>query len=395
MNRTSWLQERRMEKFIEVLSRFEEKRLSGHDAAEILGMSERTFRRYRRRHEDCGFDGLFDRRLGKKSARAVPADEVSWMIEQYRTRHMGWNVKHFHDHLVKHHNFNWGYTWTKTRLQRSGLVIKVCGRGKHRRRRPRRPCTGMMLHQDGSTHEWLEGRAKLDLIVTMDDATSEVYSAFLVDEEGTKSSFRGFLNVFETHGLPSTVYTDRGSHYFHTPKAGEKVDKMRLTQVGRAFHQLGIEHIAAYSPEARGRSERAFKTFQDRLVNELKFNGIITMEAANAYIRDVYVPDHNTRFTVEPEDCASAFVPVAVPAVLRDIMCVQKKRIVRRDNTVSYNNLILQLPQSPIRHHYVKARVRVHEYPNRTIAIFHGPGKIATYSKQGEIITGQKISKAA
>ncbi len=395
MNRTSWLQERRMEKFIDVLSRYEEKRLSGHDAAEILGMSERTFRRYRRRYEDCGSDGLNDRRLGKKSVRAVPADETSWMLEQYETRYMGWNVKHFHDHLVKHHNFNWGYTWTKTRLQRSGLVIAVCGRGIHRRKRPRRPCTGMMLHQDGSTHEWLEGKPKLDLIVTMDDATSKVYSAFLVEEEGTMSSFRGFLDVFECHGLPCSIYTDRGSHYFHTPKAGEKVDKTRLTQVGRAFHQLGIEHIAAYSPEARGRSERAFQTFQDRLVNELKLHDITDMAVANRYITEIYLPDHNARFSVAAEDETSAFVPVAVPAVLRDIMCVQSGRIVRRDNTVSYNNLVLQLPQSLIRHHYVKARVRVHEYSDDTMAIFHGPGKIATYSKQGEIITRQKTQKAA
>ena len=358
-------------------------------------MSERTFRRYRRRYEDCGSDGLNDRRLGKKSVRAVPADETSWMLEQYETRYMGWNVKHFHDHLVKHHNFNWGYTWTKTRLQRSGLVIAVCGRGIHRRKRPRRPCTGMMLHQDGSTHEWLEGKPKLDLIVTMDDATSKVYSAFLVEEEGTMSSFRGFLDVFECHGLPCSIYTDRGSHYFHTPKAGEKVDKTRLTQVGRAFHQLGIEHIAAYSPEARGRSERAFQTFQDRLVNELKLHDITDMAVANRYITEIYLPDHNARFSVAAEDETSAFVPVAVPAVLRDIMCVQSGRIVRRDNTVSYNNLVLQLPQSLIRHHYVKARVRVHEYSDDTMAIFHGPGKIATYSKQGEIITRQKTQKAA
>jgi transposase len=384
-----------MEKFIDILDRCEEKRLSYGEAAEILGMSERTLRRYRRRYEECGLEGLNDRRLGRKPARTVPADKASWMIEQYETRYMGWNVKHFHDHLVKHHNFNWGYTWTKTQLQRSGLVIKVCGRGKHRRKRPRRPCIGMMLHQDGSTHEWFEGQPKLDLIVTMDDATSEVYSAFLVDEEGTMSSFRGFLDVFESRGLPCSIYTDRGSHYFYTPKAGEKVDKTRLTQVGRALHQLGIEHIAAYSPEARGRSERAFQTFQDRLVNELKLHGITDMAAANRYMTDVYLPDHNARFAVAPEDETSAFVPIAAPAALRDIMCTHTERIVRKDNTVSYNNRVLQIPQSPYRHHYVKARVRVHEYQDGTIAIFHGPGKIATYSKQGEIIIRQQTKKAA
>jgi len=379
-----------MDKFIDVLSRFSKKRLSGHDAAEILGMSERTFRRYRQRHEDFGLDGLFDQRLGNKSARAVPADEISWMLDQYETRYMGWNVKHFHDHLVKHHNFNWGYTWTKTQLQHRGFVVKVKGRGKHRRKRPRRPCIGMMLHQDGSTHEWLEGQPQLDLIVTMDDATSQVYSAFLIDEEGTASSFRGFLDVFERYGLPCSIYTDRGSHYFHTPKAGEKVDKHNLTQVGRAFHQLGIEHIAAYSPQARGRSERVFQTFQDRLVNELKLNRITDMAVANRYITDTYLPDHNARFAIAPEDEASAFVPVAAPAILADIMCVHNQRIVRNDNTVSYKNLILQLPQSSTRRHYVKAQVRVHEYPDGCLAIFHGPGKLADYNKKGETISDKQ-----
>jgi transposase len=391
MNRTAWKQERRMNKFADILSRIEDKRLSNLDAAEILGMSERTFRRYRRRFEHQGLDGLFDQRLGAKSARAVPTDQIEWMIEQYRTRYLGWNVKHFHDHLVKHHAFNLGYTWTKNQLQRSGLVIKVCGRGKHRRKRPRRPCIGMMLHQDGSTHEWLEDQPKLDLIVTMDDATSQVYSAILVDEEGTASSFRGFLDVFESHGLPCSIYTDRGSHYFYTPKAGEKVDKHNLTQVGRALSQLGIEHIAAYSPQARGRSERVFATFQDRLINELKLNAITDMAEANRYITETYLPDHNARFSVAPEDEASAFVPVAAPAILADIMCVQEARIVRNDNTVSYRKLSLQLPQSALRHHYVKARVRVHEYLDGCLAIFHGPGKLARYNKKGEIIPDKQM----
>jgi hypothetical protein len=247
----------------------------------------------------------------------------------------------------------------------------------------------MMLHQDGSTHEWLEGQAKLDLIVTMDDATSQVYSAFLVDEEGTASSFRGFLDVFERHGLPCSIYTDRGSHYFHTPKAGEKVDKTNPTQVGRAFGQLGIEHIAAYSPQARGRSERVFATFQDRLINELKLNAITDMAEANRYITETYLPDHNARFSVAPEDEASAFVPAAAPAILADIMCVQVARIVRNDNTVSYRNLSLQLPQSALRHHYVKARV--HEYLDGCLAIFHGSGKLARYNKKREIIPDKQM----
>ena len=288
----------------------------------MLGMSERSFRRYRRRYEDDGLDGLFDRRLDKASARRVPADRIEWVLEQYRTRHTGWTVKHFHDHLCAHHGFAWSYTWTKTTLQRAGLVSKAPRRGAHRRRRPRKPCVGMMLHQDGSRHEWLAGQAACDLIVTMDDATSEIYSAFLVEEEGTASTFRALKQVFTDKGMPSSLYTDRGSHYFHTPEAGGKVAKDQHTQVGRALHQLGIEHIAAYSPEARGRSERAFGTLQDRLVKELALAGIATVEAANRFIADTYLPDHNRRFATPPELDDSAFVPLEHPGQIDDILCL-------------------------------------------------------------------------
>ena len=272
--------------FCDVLGRFEAKRLSALDAAELLGMSERSFRRYRRRYEAEGLDGLFDRRLGKASSRRVCVDRIEWVLEQYRTRHVGWTVKHFHDHLRAHHGFHLSYSWTKTVLQRAGLATRAARRGAHRRRRPRKPCRGMMLHQDGSRHAWLAGRVPLDLIVTLDDATSEIHSAFLVEEEGTASTFWALKQVFTEHGLPGALYTDRGSHYFHTPEAGGKVDKGRHTQVGRALHQLGIEHIAAYSPEARGRSERAFGTLQDRLVKELALAGVDTVEAANRFIEE-------------------------------------------------------------------------------------------------------------
>jgi transposase len=258
MNRAAWLQDRRMKKFCDVLSRWERKELSALEAGEILGVSERQFRRYRRRFEEDGLAGLVDRQLGKESARRVPVDKVVWMLGEYRTHHMGWNVKHFHDHIREQHGFRWGYTWTKTQLHTARLVERAARRGAHRRKRPRKPCEGMMLHQDGSRFAWLAGAAQVDLIVTLDDATSTIYSAFLVEEEGTASTFRALLEVFSAKGLPSSLYTDRGSHYFFTPKAGEAVDKDRLTQVGRAPDRLGIEHIAAYSPEARGRSSSSW-----------------------------------------------------------------------------------------------------------------------------------------
>jgi transposase len=279
-----------MQKFRDVLSRWESKELSALEAGELLGCSERQFRRYRDRYDEEGVAGLIDRRLGRASAKRVPTEEVEWMRDQYRTRHQGWSVKHFHEHLAKQHGFRWGYTWTKTQLHTAGLVERAARRGAHRRKRPRKPCEGMMLHQDASRFAWLADGPELDLIVTMDDATSTIYSAFLVEEEGTASTLRALLEVFIATGLPSSLYTDRGSHYFFTPKAGEAVDKDRLTQVGRALDRLGIEHIPAYSPEARGRSERMFGTLQGRLPKELKLAGIGDVAAANRFIRAVYLP---------------------------------------------------------------------------------------------------------
>jgi hypothetical protein len=389
MNRATWLQDRRMRKFRDVLSRWERRELSALEAGEILGCSERQFRRYRARYEEDGPEGLADKRLGKASAKRVPVDRIAWMLDQYRTHYSGWNVKHFHEHLQRRHGFAWGYTWTKTQLHAAGLVERAARRGAHRRKRPRKPCIGMMLHQDASRFGWLSGEPDLDLVVTMDDATSEVYCAFLVDEEGTASSFRALLEVFAAKGLPSSLYTDRGSHYFFTPKAGEAVDKDRLTQVGRALAQLGIEHIPAYSPEARGRSERMFGTLQDRLPQELTLAGISDIEAANRFIGDVYLPAHNAYFTRPAALPESAFVPAPL-AQLSEILCVQEERIVARDNTVSFDRLRLQLPPSRLRAHYVKARVRVHQYPDGRLAVFHGPRAIARYTTNGEPINGAK-----
>ncbi len=362
-----------MLKLRDVLSRWEGAELSQLEAAELLGMSERTFRRWSRRFEEAGEAGLMDRRLGRRSGRAVPDATLEEVERLYRERYAGFTAKHFHEHLLSEHRFAWGYTWTKTFLQGRGLLAKAERRGAHRRKRPRRPLEGMMLHQDASRHGWLGGLAPLDLVVTLDDATGTIYSAILVEEEGTLSSFRSLAEVIAAQGLCCSLYTDRGSHYFHTPEAGGKVAKHVLTQVGRALAQLGIEHIAAYSPEARGRSERAFRTLQDRLVKELALAGIHDdTDAANRFIREVYLPRHNARFAIEPATAGSAFVPVA-ESQWRDVLCIQEERTVAPDNTVSWNGRRLQIPPHPARAHFVRAKVRVHEYPDGAMAIFHGP----------------------
>ena len=383
MKRAALLQERRMQKFRDVLSRWEAGVLSMKDAGELLGVSERQFRRFRDRYEEDGEEGLRDRRLGKPSPKRVPAAERERMLKLYRETYRGWNVKHFHEHLTRDHGFRWGYTFVKTELHTAGLVERAKRRGAHRRKRERKPCEGMMLHQDGSRAAWLEKEPMLDLIVTMDDATSKLYSAFLVEEEGTASTFAALREVFSIHGLPSSLYTDRGSHYFYTPEADGAVNKAAPTQVGRALRHLGIEHIPAYSPQARGRSERMFGTLQDRLIKELAKAGITGIAAANAFIRDVYLPEHNARFAKPAALPEVAFVSIADQSVLAEALCVHEERVVARDNTVSFGGLKLQLPESPLRHHFVKARVRVHHYPDGALAVFHGPRCLARYDAGG------------
>jgi transposase len=384
MGRTEALEGVRLVMFRSVFERYSLNELTQMEAGELLGISERTFRRWCMRYEDNGEAGLLDRRLGKASGKRVPVDRLEEVERLYRTRYSGFTARHFHEHLVRDHGFSWGYTWTKAFLQSKGLLARAPRRGAHRRKRPRRPLPGMMLHQDGSRHAWLAGQAAMDLIVTMDDATNEIYSAFLVAEEGTASTFQALLEVFGRHGLPLSLYTDRGSHYFLTREAGGPVDRKRQTQVGRALAHLGVEHIAAYSPEARGRSERLFQTLQDRLVKELALVGIETVEAANRFIREAYVPAHNARFMVKAEQEGSAFV--AIPGVdLEEILCVQEERHVDRDNTVVYRKLKLQIPPSPLRHHFVRARVKVRQYHDGSHAIFHGPRCLARYDSAGQL----------
>jgi hypothetical protein len=309
--------------------------------------------------------------------------EIERMLDLYREQYRGFTVKHFHEQLEKRHGYGLGYTVTKLRLQGAGLVEVARKRSAHRKKRPRRPMVGMLLHQDASRHAWLTGVERQDdLVVTLDDATSGIYSAFLVAEEGTASSLRGLREVVAEHGLFCALYTDRGSHYFHTPVAGEAVSKTQLTQVGRALRQLGIEHIAAYSPEARGRSERAFRTLQDRLPKELALAGISTVEAANRWLAEVYIPQHNAAFAVAAEQEGSGFVADG-KAAWRDILCVQEDRVVGNDNTVKWRRLCLQLPPSRLRPHFVKATVRVHEYPDGTLAVFLGPHRLADYDAAG------------
>ena len=392
MRRTEVLQEVRQMRFEEINERFRGGRLSAADAAEWLGCSERTFRRLRVRYEAEGAAGLLDRRLGKASPHRIAADEAERVAALYEQRYTGWTVKHFHERAEARHGLTASYGWTKSVLHARGLVRPAPRRSAHRKKRPRKPVPGLMLHQDGSRHLWVPALGRqVDLIATLDDATGELYSAFLVEEEGTASTFQALEEVIAAEGLFCALYTDRGSHYFHTPKAGGKVDRGRPTQVGRALAQLGIRHIAAYSPEARGRSERLFGTLQDRLPKELADAGITSLEGANRYLAEVYLPAHNQRFRVDAAEPGSAFVPWA-GGELAEILCHQEDRVVARDNTVQFGRLSLQIPKSPLRPHFVKATVQVRRYDDGALALFHGPRCIGRYQADGTPVDITKLA---
>jgi transposase len=369
-------------RFTDTYDSWQQGRLTQTDAALILGMSERNFRRHIDRYEADGLSGLLDKRLSQISHRKAAASEVDHAVQLYKSDFAGWNITHFHSKYQTEFQGQRSYSWLKSVLQGAGVIRVAKKRGKHRIKRERMPLAGMMLHQDASTHRWVADQA-WDLVVTLDDATDTHTSMFLCAQEGTDSSFHGIGQTIERYGLFASFYTDRGAHYFTTPVAGGKVDKINLTQVGRALKQLGIDHIAAYSPQARGRSERAFQTHQGRLPQELARAGITDMDAANRYLEEVYRPAFNREFAKASTMAGSAYVPL-IASSLPDILCEQHERKVDNDNTVSFEGLKLQIPADEYRYHYVRTNVRVHRYVDATLALFHGPRRLASYDAQGK-----------
>jgi transposase len=373
-------------RFEQAFEDWNEGRLSQDEAAQLLGVCSRSFRRYVQRYQASGLDGLLDLRLNQVSHRRAPVDEVMALTERYRRRHSGWNVKHFYSWYHTDGGAR-SYSWVKDILHGAGLVERAARRGMHRKRRERAAMKGMLLHQDGSTHEWIGG-SHWDLIVTMDDATSEHYSMFFVAQEGTASSLRGMHDVVASHGLFAALYTDRGSHYWTTPETGGKVDKDNLTQFGSALKRLGIEMIAAYSPEARGRSERAFGTHQERLPKELALAGITDMAAANRYLAHSYRPAFNREFAQPAREASSAFVPY-IGASLDEVLCESFERVVGNDNCVHFERQVLQIPSDAYRCHYVKAHVAVRRHLDGTLSVVHGQRTLARFDALGQAVKGK------
>jgi transposase len=369
-------------KIQEVILRAMAKKITWWQAAEIIGISDRQMRRWYQRYQEFGYDGLFDRRLGRPSPKRVPLETVEQVLGLYRDRYFDLNVQHFGEKLRAEHGIRLSYTWVKAALQGAGLVKKGRQRGVHRRRRARRPLPGMLLHLDGSRHRWFQDDRWYDLLVVLDDATSEVYYAQLVEEESTRTVMAALREVIEQRGIFCALYSDRASHFFETPQAGGKVDAQRPTQVGRALQELGIQMIPAYSPQARGRSERNFGTWQGRLPQELRLRGITTPEGANAFLREEYLAEFNQHFRVTSAQPGRAFLPCR-RRDLDFIFSVQQTRTVARDNTVQLGDRWLQIEPIGWRGSLAGCRVVVHEHLDGTLTVRHGPHVVGRYNTQG------------
>jgi hypothetical protein len=340
-------------------------------------------RRWRERLETEGYSGLVDRRKGKPSDKRVPLARVEEVLRLYREVYFDLNIRHFHEKLSEEHGIELSYTWVQKALEGAGLVARGRRRRKHRRRRERRPLPGMLLHIDGSKHRWFGDERWYDLIVILDDATSEIYYAQLVEEESTRTVMAGLREVIETEGLFCALYSDRGSHFFVTPKAGEKVDKHRLTQVGRAMKELGVQMIPAYSPQARGRGERSFGTWQGRLPQELRLAGIATLEGANAFLRERYIAAFNEMFRVAAAEKGNAFRRTT-RSDLDWIFTVQTERVVAKDNTVAIADRDWQLEKSRLRSSLAGCTVTIHEHLDGSVSIRFGPHVVGRYTATGE-----------
>jgi len=365
--------------------------------ADVLGLSPRTVRRWRARLEQHGVPGLVDRRRQTPSPRRVPLSALQRVLRLYRERYQGFNVRHFHQLARRDHGVTFSYTLVKTALQGAGLVAKGRARGRHRRRREPRPCFGELLHLDGSRHRWLAlvPDAWHTLLVVVDDATKQLLYAQLVEGgESTRAIMQALWTVFERHGLPGALYTDRAHWAVHTPTSGSAPDRTRLTQVGRALHALGVEHILGHSPQARGRSERANRTLQDRLVNELRLAGIRARPAANRYLVERFLPAFNETFGRPPADPAPAFVPVT-SAQLEPILCHEEARIVARDNTVTLDRVVLQIAKQRGRRTCAGLPVLVRRHLDGRHTLWWGRRCLGRYDAAGRPLALTPITASA
>jgi len=349
------------------------------EAAEILGITDRQMRRWKTRYEEYGYDGLYDRRKKMPSPRRMPLEKAEKILKLYREKYFDFNISHFYDKLRGEHKIKISYNWVRLALEGAGLIKKRTRHDKHRKRRPRKPLVGMMIHMDGSPYDWLGNGTMCDLVHAYDDANNKLYDIELVKEEDAITCMGILKTVVEKKGIFCSLYTDRASHFFLTKKAGEEVSKDRLTQIGRALQELGIHPIPGYSPQARGRSERLNKTLQGRIPQELRLRGIKTINEANKYLKTEYIKEYNKRFVRKSEQKGTAFMPVPKAVDLDKIFCFKHERTVNNDNTISFKNRILQIGPSELRVSFAKCKVMIYEHLDGSISIGYGPHMLGYY----------------
>lgn len=379
----------------EVILKAINKKISWIQASDILDISPRQMRRLKERWEKHGYDGLRDNRCGKPRRKRIPMKTIEEVCRLKKDVYPDFSVKHFHEYATQKHKLALSYNWARIVLEEAGVVEKAPARGKHRRKRERRPMTGMLIHIDGSTHTWIQGLPQQDLILVIDDADGRALYGQFFPQEGTISTMAALEHVLIRHGRFCEFYHDRGSHFGRTSRAELGPDEEQNGQVTRVLKTLGIRQIFARSPEARGRSERAFGTCQGRLPQELRLEGIESYERANVYLNKTFLPKFNKLFTVKPAQTETAFVPLA-GINLKLLLSIQKERIVRNDNTITYENVTLQIPERPERIHFVRCPVTVHEFPDGTLGISYQDKLLGQYQKDGTpILPKRKILQAA
>jgi transposase len=384
----------RMMKVQEVLMRCVNRQLTWIQGAEILGCTTRSLRRWKLKYRKFGVHGLVDGRTrGHRSPRWINRQEVEPLLQLYREHYAGYNVRHFCSLARRKHGLRWSYSFVRQALQQAGLVKKRRPRGRHLLRRPPRECFGEMLHIDGSHHAWLtlQSDERQCLIAVVDDATRRLLYAQLQERETSEAILTAFHAVFMQYGLPQAIYTDRAGWAVHTRKAGTPDESRSVTQVGRALERLGVEHILAYSPQARGRSERVNRTLQDRLVKELHSAGVRTLERANRYLIETFLPTYNAEIPRPPADPASAFV-TAGGAPLEQILCHEEARTVAKDNTVVLQGVRLQIGKQPGRKTCAGLEVIVRRHLDRSHSVWRGPQCLGRFDQRGRSIAASSTA---
>lgn len=360
----------------QVISKTIEGAMSTGEAAQVLGLSQRQVFRQKAKVTASGPQGLIHGNRGRSPATTKPEALMHKVKQLYQGVYRGFNVSHFTEKLTEHEGIEVSRETVRKELRRYHLIGKMRQAPKHRSRRERMPMGGMMLQHDTSEHDWLEGRGTaLKLIASIDDATNEIPYALFVEADGTLPNMTVMKEILRSKGIPMAFYVDGASHNktqrgkgIHRRLTGGQYEE---TQIQRALKELGINLIIAGSPQAKGRIERLFGTFQDRLISEMRLRSICTKDRANGFLHEEFLTDFNRRFTVRAAKRGSAYRKLPREINLDTILCIKMERTVQKDNTISYKGRVFQIISANGRLSYTRAKVTLQEWTDRSIHLFY------------------------